>query len=63
VKYVSQKRQTPYDFIHIWNLRNRTHEQRGKKGNPRNRLLTIENKLVVTRGEMGRGMGEVGDGH
>jgi len=23
---------------------------------------TIENKLMVTRGEVGRGMGEIGDG-
>ena len=28
----------------------------------RKRLLTIENKLMVTRGEVGGGMGETGDG-
>jgi len=27
------------------------------------RLLTIENKLMVTRGEMGGGMGEIGEGY
>jgi len=26
------------------------------------RLLTLENKLLVPRGEVGAGMGEVGDG-
>ena len=36
----------------IWNLRNKTRSHRGKKerGKPRNRLLTIENKQMVTRG-------------
>ena len=29
---------------------------------PRNRLLARENKLLVTRGEMGEGMDELGDG-
>ena len=32
------------------------------KYKPRNRLLTIENKLVFTRGEVGGSMGEIGDG-
>ena len=31
-------------------------------GKPRNRLLNIENKLTVTRGEAGGGTGEIGDG-
>ena len=35
-------------------------EKKGDK--PRNRLLTIENKLMVTREEVGGGMGEIGDG-
>jgi len=43
----------------MWNLRNKTNEQR-KKQQPRNRLLTTENKLMLTRGS--GGMGEVGDG-
>ena len=58
-----RERQIPYDFTHMWNLRNKTNEQREKeRGKPRNRLLTIENKLMVTRGEVGGGMGEIGDG-
>ena len=38
---------------------------KGKKrerGKPRNRLLTIENKLMVTRREAVLGEGETGDG-
>ena len=35
-------------------------EREGDK--PRNRLLTIDNKLVVTRGKVGGKMGEIGDG-
>ena len=47
----------PYDLIHMWNLRNKTNEQRGKKrerDKPRTRLLTIENKLMVIRGKLNR---------
>lgn len=34
----------------------------GKKtGKPRNRLLTVKNKLMVTRGEVGGGLGEIND--
>ena len=56
----------------MWNLRNKTNEQREKKqkqnktkmrGKPRKRLLTIKNKLMVTRGQVGREMGEMGDGY
>ena len=41
-----------------------TKAQRGKKviSKPRNRLLTIGNILMVTRGAVGGGMGEIGDG-
>jgi len=48
-------RQIPSDFTHRWNLRKKTNDPRGKKerGKPRNKLLTIENKLMVTRGEVG----------
>ena len=42
----------------MWNLRNKTHEQPGK---PRNRPLSIENQSMVTRREVGGGMGELGD--
>ena len=47
----------------IWNLRNKTGKYSGgNRGKPRNRLLTMENKLMVTRGQVGRLMGEIGDG-
>ena len=46
----------------MWNLRNETNEHGGekKKGKPRNRLLTIGNKLRVTGGEVGEGIGVTG---
>ena len=35
-------------LTHMWNLRNRINKQREKeRGKQRNRLLTIENKLMV----------------
>ena len=51
----------------MWSLRNTTDEQRGKQreregGKPGNRLLTVENNLLVIRREVGGGMSEVGDG-
>ena len=33
-----------------------------EEGEPRNRLLPIENKLMVVRGEVGGAMGKIGDG-
>ena len=39
-------------------------EQRGEKrerGKPRNRLLTVENNLMVTRREVGGGVGKIDD--
>ena len=36
--------------------------ERRERGKLRNRLLTIENKLMVTRREVGGGMGELSDG-
>ena len=42
----------------MWNLRNKTNEQRKKereRDKARNRLLPIENKLMATRGEWGGG--------
>jgi len=27
-----RKRQVPYDFTHLWNLRNKTDEHRGRQG-------------------------------
>ena len=32
-----------------------------ERGKPRNRLLTQESKLMVTRGEVRGGMGKMGD--
>ena len=56
----------------MWNLRNtpspkkqtnkskqREKEREGEK--PRNIVLTIENKLLVTKGEVGGGMGKIGN--
>jgi len=34
-------------------------EKERERGKPRNRFLTIENKLMVTRGEVGGRMGEI----
>lgn len=44
----------------------RANEQKVKRkkrerGESRNRLLAIENKLMVRRGKVGGGMGEIGD--
>ena len=32
-----------------------------EKGKPRSRHLTLENRLMATRREVGGGMGEIGD--
>ena len=37
-------------------------EREREREKPTNRLLTIENKLMVARGEQGGGMGEMCDG-
>lgn len=60
-----RERQTPSDFTHMRNLRNKGAQGKKKErvgGKPRNRLLTTENKLTVTRGEQGARLGEMGDG-
>ena len=52
-----RERQILYDLTHMWNLRNKITEQREEKkrervrNKPRNRLVTIENKLMVIRAE------------
>ena len=33
-----------------------------RRGKPRNKLLIIDNKLIVTRREVGGGKGYIGDG-
>ena len=55
----------PYDFTHMWNLRNKTNEQRGweRERWTKKQTLTIDNTWMVTR--RGRGVwevGEIGDG-
>ena len=34
-----------------------------ERDEPRNRFLTLENKVMVTKAEGGGGMGEIGDGN
>ena len=61
-EYDAKRNMSEKDKQHMislrWNLRNKTNEHRGKKrererDKPRNRLLTTENTLRVTRGEVG----------
>ena len=40
----------------------REKERERERDKKRKRLLTIENKLLVTKGEVCRGMGKIGDG-
>ena len=57
----------------MWNTRKSAKNHRGREGKlngksserekNRKRLLTIGNKLRVDEGEMGWGMGYLGDGH
>lgn len=42
----------PYNFTYMWNLRNKTNEQK-------QRLINTENRLTVA---MRREMGEIGEG-
>ena len=51
----------------MWDLRKKANEQTDKRERQRqtvsrNRPLTIENRLMVTKREGGGGMGEIGDG-
>ena len=50
-----------YDFTHMWNYEQRKKRETKLKQNPR--LLTVENKQMATRGEVGGGMGEIGEGN
>jgi len=45
----------------MWNLRNKPKQNKNKE-KPKNRLLTIGNKLMVIRGEVGGEMGEIVEG-
>ena len=49
---ILEKDKLPYDFTSMWNLRNKTNEQREKKkekGKPRNRLITREQTVGYQR--------------
>ena len=47
----------------VWNLKNKWEEREREREKTSNRLLTIENKQMVTREEeQGGKMGEIGDG-
>ena len=37
-------------------------EKKSERDKPRNRVLMTENNLMVTRWEVGKGMGSIGDG-
>lgn len=41
-----------YDFTYMWNLRSKINEQTEQN---RNKLIDTKNKLIVARGEKGRG--------
>ena len=43
----------------MWNLRNKTKKQKERQA--KNRLLTTENKLIVTSVEVDGGMVEIGE--
>ena len=55
------ERQIPYDFTHMWNLRNKTNEQ--QKWYKQKNILLMMNKLIVTGGKVSRYMGEIGKGN
>ena len=66
-----RERQKSYDFTHMRTLRDKTDERKGREtkiyknreGAKQKRLINMENKLRVTRGVMGGGMGYMGKGH
>ena len=45
----------------MWNLENKIIKERKKRQTEKE--ISIENKLIITRGEVGKQMGEVGNGH
>ena len=53
-----REREIPYDFHSYMEFKNKW----TKKKRPKNVLLTIKKKPVVTRGDIGEGMGEIGKG-
>ena len=60
------EREIPYDFIHMWKLRNKTNEQRKKRDREKTtkeQVLNYRDKLVITRRAVSGGMSEIGDGN
>ena len=62
-----RERQLSYDLTDLWNLRHKAEDLRGREekikpeetreGDKRERLLIIGNKLRISGGKRGRGMG------
>ena len=48
-----RQRKIPYDFTHMWNLRNKTNQEKKQETDSYYR----GKKMMVTTGEVGRGMG------
>ena len=46
----------------MWNLRNKTNEQRKKKRQTKKQTLNIVTKQMVTERRVDRGMSEIGEG-
>ena len=51
------KRQEPYDFIHMWDIKQKATNEQVKQ---QNKLIDIEDRMVVTKGEQGWGGGRRG---
>ena len=55
------QRQIAYHFTHMWNLRNKINDQRGKKKKRekqmKKQMLNYKEQTVVIRGEMAGGTG------
>ena len=59
-----RERKILYDFTQMQNLRNKRNKHRGgEEWQTKKQILTIENKVMGTKGEVGRGMGGTGDGY
>ena len=57
---ISQSEKDKYHMISLmWNLRNKANKQREKKAQE---TLTYRDQTDITRGSMGEGLGEIGDG-
>ena len=48
----------PYDFTHLWNVRKQIKRRKDESKTD----LTLENKLVAARRDVGGGLGELGEG-